>query len=89
MRLMLDTNIFIYYAGDQDSLAKNVKELFLDYSNLRYMSMESVRELIVAYRVKKMLQQLWASPQEMIDAIENKHPSCGHECYAHISKLTA
>lgn len=73
MRLMLDTNIFIYYAGDQDSLTKDVKELFLDYSNLRYMSMESVRELIVAYRVKKMLQQLWTSPQEMIDSIESEY----------------
>lgn len=70
MRLMLDTNVVIYYVGDQDSLTKDVKSLISDYDNQLYMSMESIRELIVAYRVKKILQQLWKSPQEMVDSIE-------------------
>lgn len=70
MRLMLDTNVVIYYVGDQDSLTRDVKALISDYDNQLYMSMESIRELIVAYRVKKILQQLWKSPQEMVDSIE-------------------
>lgn len=70
MRLMLDTNIYIYMVGDTESLTKDVFEIVTDYSHQLYLSMESVRELIVAYRVKKFLQQLWKSPQDMIDSIE-------------------
>lgn len=70
MRLMLDTNVYIFMASDQDSLTKDVYEMIYDYSNQLYISMESVREMIVAYRVKKILQQLWKSPQEMIDFIK-------------------
>lgn len=70
MRLMLDTNVYIFMASDQDSLTKDVFEMIYDYSNQLYISMESVRELIVAYRVKKILQQLWKSPQGMIDFIK-------------------
>lgn len=33
MRLMLDTNAFIYYAAEHDMLCDNVKELLLDYGN--------------------------------------------------------
>lgn len=67
---MLDTNVYIFMASDQDSLTKDVYEMIYDYSNQLYISMESVREMIVAYRVKKILQQLWKSPQEMIDFIK-------------------
>lgn len=73
MRLLLDTNMYIFLVGDKDSITKDVYELIADYSNQLFMSMESVRELIVAYRVKKMLQQLWKSQQEMIDSIGNEY----------------
>lgn len=69
MRLMLDTNIFIYYAIDRDLLVNNVKELLSDYDNQRLISMETVKELIVAYRVKKLLARTWDSPITMINSI--------------------
>ena len=37
------------------------------------MSMESVKELIVAYRTKPQIRKYWKSPVEMIDSIENEY----------------
>lgn len=68
---MLDTNIFIYYAIDRELLTQNVRKLLLDYDNQLLISMESVKELIVAYRVKNLLPQRWNSPIEMIESIAN------------------
>ncbi len=73
MRLMLDTNAFIYYAAEHDMLCDNVKELLLDYGNTIVMSIESVRELIIAYRVKRILHDVWNSTEEMITSIHKDY----------------
>ena len=70
MRYLLDTHIFIWYAKEQDNLTTDVAAILGDYANELLLSMESVRELIVAYRVKPLLQRYWASPVEMIDSIQ-------------------
>lgn len=70
---MLDTNVFIYYAGDHGMLCADVEELMLDYGNVLCMSMESVRELVTAYRVKKFLHDTWGSAEEMVTAIETDY----------------
>ena len=70
---MLDTNVFVYYASDHEMLCRDVEELALDYGNLLYMSMESVRELVTAYRVKKILHDTWHSAEEMVMSIETDY----------------
>ena len=46
MRLLIDTNIFIYMATDPDSLSHDVRTLLEDYENRICISVESVRELV-------------------------------------------
>lgn len=70
MRYLIDTNIFIYLVCDRDSITSDVRAILEDASNLLYMSMESVRELLVAYRKKKLLLKVWRTPREMVRAIE-------------------
>lgn len=45
MRLLLDTNIFIFMAIDKDSLSADVSALIEDYSNVLYVSAETMREI--------------------------------------------
>ena len=53
-RYLLDTNIFTFMAtNDYDSLTRDVKEILDNYENKLLMSIESVRELIVAHRAGK------------------------------------
>lgn len=73
MRLMLDTNAFIYYAAGHDMLSDNVSQLLLDYDNALTMSIESVRELVIAYRVKRLLHDIWDSPEDMVVSIETDY----------------
>ena len=67
---MLDTNIFVYYVSDKDSLTRDVANMLSDYDNQLFLSMESVRELIVAFRTKKLLQGVWDTPNSMVASIE-------------------
>ena len=71
MRYLIDTNIFVYLATDVDSLNRDVLSLFEEPDALLYMSAESVRELIVAYRNKGLCSKRWKSIEEMVVAIEN------------------
>ena len=71
MRYLIDTNIFFYLATDVDSLNRDVLSLFEEPDALLYMSAESVRELIVAYRNKGLCSKRWKSIEEMVVAIEN------------------
>lgn len=69
MRYLLDTNIFVYSVQDRDSLSDDVTAILEDYDNTFYMSAESVKELIVAYRNKKLLNKKWKSAKEMVASI--------------------
>lgn len=71
MRYLLDTNIFVYAVQDRDSLSDDVTAILEDYDNTFYMSAESVKELIVAYRNKKLLNKKWKSAKEMVFSITN------------------
>ncbi len=52
MRYLIDTNIFVYLALDIEMLSRNVKAILEEPDTLLYISVESVRELIVGYRNK-------------------------------------
>ena len=61
MRLMIDTQIFVFLAQDVLSLSHDVRELLSDYSNTLHISAESVKELIVAYNNKRLFTNKWKS----------------------------
>lgn len=73
MRLMIDTQIFVFLAQDVLSLSHDVRELLSDYSNTLHISAESVKELIVAYNNKRLFTNKWKSAEEMVAAIEDEY----------------
>lgn len=73
MRFLADTNIFVYYATDQQRLSRDVFALLTNYDNLIYISNESLRELIVHYNNKTLLRQFWSSKEQMLREITEKY----------------
>lgn len=73
MRYLIDTNIYIYLATDQDSLCPDVYDLLNEPDCLLCMSAESVRELIVAYNNKGWGNKRWKSAEDMVRAIEETY----------------
>lgn len=72
MRYLIDTNIFVYLATDVDSLSRDVLSLLEEPDALLYMSIESVRELIVGYRNKGLCSKRWKSVEVMVNSIEKE-----------------
>ena len=82
MRYLIDTNIFVYMASDPEYLNRNIDAIIQDPETLLYISAESVRELIVAYRNKGLCSKRWKSAEAMIVAIEKEFyekPTAGYE----------
>lgn len=73
MRFLADTNIFVYYATDQQRFSRDVFALLTDYDNLTYISNESLRELIVHYNNKTLLRKFWSSKEQMLREITEKY----------------
>ena len=71
MRLLLDTNTYVFMVNDRQSLTKDVSELIEDPENLKYLSIVSLQELITAFRTKKLLSNIWKSEAEMISFVLN------------------
>lgn len=67
---MLDTNAFISYASDHDRLTNDVRDLLLDYDNTLVMSIESLKELVIAYRMKRVLHTIWPTATDMVMSVE-------------------
>ncbi len=55
MRLMLDTCVIIDLLTDVDSLGKGALDLLEDKENVLFASCESMRELVVHFNNKKLL----------------------------------
>ena len=72
-RYMLDTNIFAFYAEEDDRLSRDVYAILEDYGNHLYMSSESIKELVWIHRHKNLLTKTWKMPLDMINAIENEY----------------
>jgi len=73
MRYLIDTNIFIYAAIDNQQLSDDVVDILNDYENLIYISNESLRELIVHYNNKALLRKYWKTKEQMLDDITEKY----------------
>ena len=71
MRYLIDTNIFVYMATDGDLLCNDVATILQDYENTLYISTESVKELIVAYKNKGLCNKRWRTAKDMLSSIEN------------------
>lgn len=69
MRLLLDTNTFIYWTTDHDYLDRDVRALLEDYSNVPCLSVESMKELIVLFNNGGIVSRRWKSARALIDAI--------------------
>lgn len=73
MRYLIDTHIFIWYAKEQDMLTPDVSAVVFDYENELLVSMETVKELLVLYRTKRIMSRYWATPIAMIDSIQHQY----------------
>ena len=73
MRYLIDTNIFVYMVNDPDSLSRDVRAILDDYDSVLYLSVESMKELVVAYRNKGLLSKCWKNEFEMIRDILRGH----------------
>ncbi|MGN1253467.1 MAG: type II toxin-antitoxin system VapC family toxin [Prevotella sp.] len=73
MRFLLDTNILVYFMMDRDSLSRDVKAILTDYDNTFYISAESVKELIVLFRRKKIGSKIWKNASEMVRSLTNDY----------------
>ena len=73
MRYLIDTNIFIFLATDPELLSADVQAIVQDPNNVLCMSMESIKELIVAYRRKGLWAKRWHSPEDIIDSVKNDY----------------
>ena len=73
-RFLLDTNILVFIVNkDDDCLSNDVQSILMDYENEFLISIETIRELIVAYKTKKLLGKLFRSPIEMVDSIQRDY----------------
>jgi PIN domain nuclease of toxin-antitoxin system len=73
MRYLIDTNIFVYLATDPELLSADVQAIIQDPNNILCMSMESIKELVVAYRRKGLWAKRWRTPEDIIDSVKNEY----------------
>lgn len=73
MRYLIDTNIFVYLATDPELLSADVQAIIQDPNNILCMSMESIKELVVAYRRKGLWAKCWRTPEDIIDSVKNEY----------------
>jgi len=69
MRYLLDTNIFVFMVNDPDLLSRDVQAIVEEFDNVLYISIESLKELIVAYRTKGLCSKVWQTEESMIQSI--------------------
>ena len=67
---MIDTNIMCYMIEEDDRMTKDVSEIVNNCENLLYISLETVKELVVAYRRKNLFINRWKTAEELVKAIK-------------------
>ncbi len=71
MRILLDTCIVLYLIQERDRLSHDVSAILSDYDNQLCVSMETVKELIVAYRRKGLGRKIWKIEEDIIDTLKD------------------
>ncbi len=72
MRYMIDTCIFSFLV-DGCKFSPVVDEILSDYNNQIYVSTETVKELIVLFRRKRMFNKKWRSERDLVRAISDEY----------------
>lgn len=72
MRLLLDTCIVFFMVEEEDRISKDIAAMLDDYDNQLYVSMETVKELIVAYRRKGLGRKIWKTEEDIISTIQDE-----------------
>jgi PIN domain nuclease of toxin-antitoxin system len=70
MRYLIDTNIFLFAMQEQDKLSKDVQYIIGDYENKIYISSESIKEIILLLRAKKIKVAEWKTAKDIFAAID-------------------
>ncbi len=73
MRYLIDTNILIYAVAEPDLLSNDVAAIIAEPDTVLYISTESVKEMIVAYRNKGLWAKRWKSAEAMVKSIEDEY----------------
>ena len=69
---MLDTCAIIDLLTDIDSLSKGTQALIEDPENVLFASAESMRELVVHFNNKKLLNRYFKTSTDVLQAVENE-----------------
>ena len=72
MRLLLDTCIVAFMVNQTQELSRDVFSMLDDYDNRLYVSMETIRELIIAFRRKGFGRKLWKKEDDIISYIKDE-----------------
>ena len=70
MRYLLDTNILIFHALEDDNLNKNIISILDDYENIICVSSEVVKETMHLVRYKKIDVKQWKNPNDIWKSID-------------------
>ncbi len=54
MKILLDTHIFLWFISDDNKLATDIRDAISDYDNEVYLSIISIWECIVKYKLGKL-----------------------------------
>jgi len=73
MRYLIDTNIIVYLIGDPDLHDEDVKAIIAEPDTLLYASVESARELVVAYNNKGLFAKRWNTSEDMLRSIVEEY----------------
>ena len=69
-RYLLDTNIFIFWAVDVDSINNDIFILLREPDAQLYISSASVMEMVVGYNNRSFDTRRWKNAREMVESIE-------------------
>jgi len=67
---LLDTNILIFHALEDDNLNKNIISILDDYENIIYVSSEVIKETMHLIRHKKLDVKQWENPNDIWKSID-------------------
>ena len=69
---MIDTCVIIDLLIDMDNLSKGAQELIEDPDNLLFASAESMRELVVHFNNKRLLNRYFKTSEDVLRVVEDE-----------------
>lgn len=72
MRMMLDTCVVIDLLTDVDNISTGALDMLGDRGNQLFASAETMRELVVHFNNKKLLNKHWKSAEDVLKTVENE-----------------